>query len=139
MISIVDSTVASPVDIYGSGVTSSAREPRGTASDALMLQVSPANVLQVRAAFVVQRQAIETATAQARRDFSIVECGGDPVSRDYTPEFRRKLFAIAEVHQRHAEEIAEAIQRLDEAAREYGLVEDEVTDSFAGAGGLPER
>lgn len=115
-------------------MTTSAHRPRGTASDALLLQVHVGNVLQVRAAYLRQRDAVDTAVVNARRDFSLRPCGGDPVSNDYTPEFQSKLTAIADVHERHVRELDDAIERLEDAAREYGLTEDQIRDSFSGTG-----
>lgn len=96
------------------------------------MQVNAGNVLQVRAAFLAQQNALQAATTQARHDFSITPCGGDPVSDDYTPEFQRKLSAIVEVHERHVRELMEATDRLGEAALEYGYTEDEIGNSLAG-------
>ncbi|MEQ3552204.1 hypothetical protein WIS52_17155 [Pseudonocardia nematodicida] len=52
------------------------------------------------------------------------------ISDDATPLFQTKINQITQAHWAHHEELLEATDRLREAARHYGLIEDEVTDTL---------
>lgn len=115
-----------------------AREPRGQASDSLLLQIDIDNVMQVYRFF--DHQATEMLKAQRRaaalRD--IPACAGDPVSLDAAAIFQPKISAIADVHAAYVTEILEARDRLREAAQQYGLIEAGSAASFGSARSAPE-
>ncbi|GAA1392511.1 hypothetical protein GCM10009613_37450 [Pseudonocardia kongjuensis] len=110
-----------------------ARLPRGTASDSLMTQIHIGNVLQVRDALAEQARSIRQALDDARGLTEIPRCADDPVSRDAQRMFQREINAILAAHTAHVAELKEACVRLGEAAREYGLVEEEAAGSFGSA------
>ncbi|MEU6696476.1 hypothetical protein [Pseudonocardia sp. NPDC046786] len=107
-----------------------ARLPRGTASDSLMTQIDIGNVLQVRDALAQQARSIQKALREAYGLANIGRCGDDPVSRDAQRMFQAKIDSIFAAHRAHVAELDEACARLGEAARQYGLVEDEAAGSF---------
>ena len=107
-----------------------ARLPRGTASDSLMTQIDIGNVLQVRDALAQQARSIQKALEEAHWLADIERCGDDPVSRDAQRMFQREIDRIIAAQRAHIAELDEACARLGEAARQYGLVEDEAAGSF---------
>ncbi|WP_179956591.1 PE domain-containing protein [Pseudonocardia autotrophica] len=111
-----------------------ARLPRGTASDSLMTQIDIGNVLQVRDALAEQSRSIQQALRAAYGLSNIGRCGDDPVSRDAQKMFQREIEEIFAAQRAHIAELDEACDRLGEAARQYGLVEDEAADSFRSTG-----
>lgn len=110
-----------------------ARLPRGTASDSLMAQIDIGNVLQVRDALAQQSRSIQKALGDAYWLSNIGRCGDDPVSRDAQKMFQREIEEIFAAQKAHIAELDEACLRLGEAARQYGLVEDDAADSFRSA------
>lgn len=107
-----------------------ARLPRGTASDSLMTQIDIGNVLQVRDALAQQARAIQQALEGAGKLTDIPRCGDDPVSRDAQKMFQREIDRIIAAHKAHIAELDEACARLGEAARQYGLTDDDTAASF---------
>lgn len=111
-------------------MTTSARSPRGTASDSLLVQVNPDNILQVRNAYLAQQQRLDDTLQDARRSRAAILPGRDPISIDYAPVFGSRVDAVVDRFRAHVEELREATNRLGEAAREYGFTEDEIEGSF---------
>lgn len=112
------------------GMTTSAHSPRGTASDSLLVQVDPDNILQVRNAYLTQQQRLTDAVLAARRDRTRILPGRDPISVDYADVFGQKVNTVVDRFRAHVDELREATNRLGEAAREYGFTEDEIEGSF---------
>ncbi|WP_141286937.1 PE domain-containing protein, partial [Pseudonocardia saturnea] len=92
------------------------------------------NVLQVRDALAEQSRSIRQALRAADSLRHIDRCGDDPVSRDAQKMFQREIGEIFAAQKAHMAELDEACDRLGEAARQYGLVEDEAVDSFRSTG-----
>lgn len=113
-------------------MTTSAHSPRGTASDSLLLQVNSDNILQVRNAYLAQQERLDDALRTTRNSQSLTGLapGQDPISTDYAPFFNRRIAIIGSRFEAHAKELREATNRLGEAAREYGLTEGEIEQSF---------
>lgn len=111
-------------------MTSPAHEPRGTASDRLIVQIDIDNVLLVGRALATQRDALELALSRAERELDLAPCGLDPVSRDAAQLFSAKVGQIKAVHWAHLDEVQEATDRLREAARHYQLDEALIEKAF---------
>ncbi|MEJ8281466.1 hypothetical protein [Pseudonocardia spirodelae] len=111
-------------------MTTSAHEPRRTASDGLMLQVSAANVLQLHRLYLAQYTEMADALEESRLAFTLGQPGHDPISHDYTPDFQTRVNAIVAMYKTERDELREVSERLAEAAREYGHAEAEIADSF---------
>lgn len=111
-------------------MTSPAHDPRGTASDSLLAQISVHNVLQVRNVLHKQERDIKTILGAAEKNLDLKPPGRDPISNDATALFRAKIQQIKDVHWAHVHELSEATERLREAAAHYGFTEDEIRDSF---------
>ncbi|WP_232021351.1 MULTISPECIES: hypothetical protein [Pseudonocardia] len=107
-----------------------ARLPRGTASDDLMTQIHIGNVRQVRAALADQAHSIQQALREADDLNHIGRCGDDPISRDAQRMFQAKIDTIVAAHRAYVVELDEACDRLGEAARQYGLTDDDTAESF---------
>ncbi|MEV1291481.1 hypothetical protein [Pseudonocardia sp. NPDC049635] len=107
-----------------------AKLPRGTASDSLMTQIHIDNVLQTHAILAQQAAAIQIALTNAVALRSIPRCGEDPVSKDAQKMFQAKIDLILDSHEDYLVELREACERLRQAAVQYGLIEDDVTDSL---------
>lgn len=111
-------------------MTSPAHAPRGTASDSLLTQINIDNVIQVHNALHKQEQDMRILLHNANRELHLDPAGGDPISAEVTPRFRAKIAEIKAVHWAHVHELAEATERLRQAARHYGFTDDEIGDSF---------
>ncbi|WP_227012747.1 MULTISPECIES: PE domain-containing protein [unclassified Pseudonocardia] len=107
--------------------------PRGTESDALMVQISRSNVLAVRNELRFQAEQMQAALMRAGHDCRVRPCGQDVVSLDAALSFRRKIQQIIAVHTAHLHEITEAVDRLTEAAHHYGYTEEAITASLDAA------
>lgn len=106
-----------------------------------MAQINIDNVLQVYRLFderVAELRASLTSSAKLR---DIPACADDPVSQDARRAFQPKIDAILDTHTAYLAEIVEARDRLKEAARSYGLVDDDTATSFSegSSGRLPGR
>ncbi|WP_224387617.1 hypothetical protein [Pseudonocardia sp. ICBG1293] len=122
----------------------SAHEPRGSISDALMLQIDVDNVMNVYARMDEQARALHKSRFTADSLRRIPPCGDDPVSLDAASVFQPKIDFITQVHLDYLLEVVAARDRLKEAAQEYGLMEDESTTNLKSAspsygGPLAER
>ena len=104
--------------------------PAGKASDSLMMQVTPENVLQVRNAIKLQADAIRDALQSVGNELVVGFCGKDPTSSDAASAFNPKIQEVTDIHWRHHAELSEAVVRLSQAAQEYGLTEQQIDDSF---------
>ncbi|ANY06104.1 hypothetical protein AFB00_07100 [Pseudonocardia sp. HH130630-07] len=100
-----------------------------------MVQISVDNVLRVRAMLEEQEETLSAALDRAELGRVLEPCGTDPVSQGYTEPFQRKIDEVFALHHAHRAELAEAVDRLGDAAKEYGLIEDENTRSFAPGNG----
>lgn len=96
-----------------------------------MIQVNADNVLRIRNALRQQMETMLPALQDAYSTFVLPPCGPDPISTDATPIFQRKLKEILKIHWAHYAEIEEAVERLTEAARDYGYTEEQVGASFS--------
>ncbi|MFP5023252.1 hypothetical protein [Pseudonocardia phyllosphaerae] len=108
-------------------MTIHANAPRGTASDSLMVQINPDNVLQAHAVFASHAEAILRQLVRASFWRRVDRPGDDPISVDAQRLFQDKIDTILDVHRAHYEEILEVARRLKEAALQYQFTEDEVT------------
>lgn len=102
-----------------------------------MTQVNPDNVLQVRNALRQQMETMLPALQDATFATRLIPCGPDPISIDATPMFQHKIDAILKIHWAHYTEIKEAVDRLSEAARDYGYAEDQIRRSFTQSQAAP--
>ena len=103
----------------------SAHQPRGSISDALMLQVNKDNVMRVYLHMDEQARALQRGRFTADRLREIPPCGDDPASLDAVSVFQPKIDLITDLHRRYMNEVLEARDRLKKTAQEYGLIEDE--------------
>jgi hypothetical protein len=95
-----------------------------------MAQVNAANILMVHRALRGQADAMQAALIEAAWLHDIPTCADDPVSKDAKLQFQPKISEILEIHTAHYNEVAEAAERLREAATEYGFTEAEVERSL---------
>jgi len=96
-----------------------------------MTQITVTNVLQTHAALTKQADAMQIALVDASLNLTnIPRCGEDPVSKDAQRAFQAKIDLILRMHNAHLAELREACERLRQAAVQYGLIEDDVTDSL---------
>lgn len=109
------------------------QDPRGTRADSLMAQINIDNVMQVYRIFDQQVLAMQRALQGASALRNIPTCGDDVISVDARSVFQPKIDQILAEHQRHLDEIREARDRLKDAARQYGLLEQDATSSFRGS------
>lgn len=105
----------------------SAHEPRGSISDALLLQINVDNVMDVYSRMDEQARVLQKGRFTADLLRKIPPCGDDPVSLDAVGVFQPKVDLITGVHLDYLLEVREARDRLKQAAQEYGLIEDENT------------
>lgn len=105
----------------------SAHEPRGTITDALMLQINVDNVMRVYSSMDDQVRALQKGRFTADSLRRIPPCGDDPVSLDAVGVFQPKVDVVTGVHLDYLLEVVAARDRLKSAAQEYGLIEDENT------------
>lgn len=95
-----------------------------------MTQIHIDNVRQVRAALAHQVHSIQRALNDADDLNRIGRCGDDPVSRDAQRMLQAKIDTIVAAHRAYVVELEEACAWLDEAARQYGLTDDDTAASF---------
>lgn len=113
-------------------MTTPAHEPAGATSDSLMATVGIDNVLAVGAALRAQRDSLQAALDNVRFDLRLGHMGDDPISAYFTPVFQQKVNELADTHVRHVQELTEAVDRLEAAARGYGITEDDIARTFRG-------
>ncbi|WP_197519553.1 PE domain-containing protein [Pseudonocardia sp. HH130630-07] len=98
-----------------------------------MAQITPDNVLAVRNELRFHAEKIREAIRAPGIENGFTPCGGDVVSVAAAESFNAKIGQIRDVHLAHAEELQDAAQRLEQAAREYGHTDDYIRDSFTDA------
>ncbi|MBC3194632.1 hypothetical protein H7X46_26640 [Pseudonocardia sp. C8] len=111
-------------------MSTSAHDPRGSASDSLITQINIDNVMQACRIFDEQVTSMQRAIQNSALLRNIPACGKDIVSADAQALFQSKIDRILAVHQDHLEEVREARDRLKKAALQYGFTEDQVETSL---------
>ena len=97
--------------------------------DHLGMQVTPANVLQVRNA--LRGEAQRLGDLLRAHDYTLtVRPGTDPVSRPAAELFNEKM-ALRKQYQEYVNALQRAGQALEQTARAYGHSEQDIRDSFA--------
>ncbi|ANY07522.1 hypothetical protein AFB00_15850 [Pseudonocardia sp. HH130630-07] len=95
------------------------------------MQIDQDNVLGVRHALQFQADQMQVALFDARKAVDQPPCGADPVSIEAAQAFDEKILQIIAVHEAHRLEIVGAVDRLRDAALEYGYTDQDIENSFA--------
>ncbi len=98
--------------------------------DHLGMQVTPANVLQVRNAVLGEARRLNLVLKLHRGSLRVGLCGGDPVSGPAAELFNQKIDALVAQCQGYVDGLRRAGLALEQTARDYGHAEQQITDSF---------
>jgi hypothetical protein len=95
------------------------------------MQVTPANVLQIRNALLAESQLLSDKVIQATTDAAVGEPGKDPVSQTAAGGFNSKIKTLLDQCTAYVNALATAADDLEQTAKSYGHTEQEINDSFA--------
>lgn len=110
-------------------------QPRPSAAGALndvALQVTPANVLQVRAAILTEAERLQDSINNERSNVRVGECGGDPVSKEAAVAFNERITDLITQCDAYVAELFNSGAALADIARSYGTTEEQIAASFRG-------
>jgi hypothetical protein len=97
----------------------------GSALPAATLVVQPDKILQLKARLEARRDAVQDFMREGRENLAIVPPpGGDPASKGGVEALGRNGQSAMEAMDGFVSELSRVIEALDEAARQYGLVEE---------------
>jgi hypothetical protein len=98
--------------------------------NALMLRVTPQDVLVIGNAVRAESILLIDKIYRARLETVVGEPGQDPVSLKAVPLFNNKIHQLLTECEAYAHELAAAADELAHTARLYGHTEQEIRDSF---------
>ena len=94
-------------------------------------QVTPENVLRVRAALLAESDRLLTALSSGGPPGNWVGlCGGDPLSADVRRTVNERIDGAVGHCREHAEQLRSAAHSLDVIARDYGHTDADIADSY---------
>ena len=98
--------------------------------DQLGLQVTPANVLQVRNALRGETERLGQLLVRYDGALPVQPHAADPVSVAAAPLFNEKIAALRQQCQGYVDALSQAGLELERTAREYGQAEQQIQQSF---------
>jgi len=94
------------------------------------MQVTPANVLQIRNALLAESQLLHDKVLAAQRQVHVGKPGNDEVSESAAEGFNTKIKALLDQCQAYVDALAAAAGNLSQMAKSYGHTEQQINDSF---------
>ena len=98
------------------------------------LQVTPENVLDVRAILLTEADRLGRVNELSTTTAPVGLCGGDPVSAQAAAAFNARIGLLLEQCQEYVEQLRAAARKLEQIARGYGHTEDEIASSYQSLG-----
>jgi len=95
------------------------------------MQVTPANVLQIRNALLAESRLLSGKVETATSGVLVGEPGLDDVSKQAATAFNAKINALMTQCQGYVEALKTAAHELEQMAKSYGHTEQQINDSFA--------
>lgn len=105
-------------------------EPMRSLGRATTMRVDPAMVLQLKAELQPIHDDVEAFLRNEARAMYVRPLGADPVSRDTADAFNENSQTAIDTAWTYLEELKNVIDTLDQAARDYNLVEDTNEHTF---------
>jgi uncharacterized protein YukE len=94
------------------------------------MQVTPANVLQIRNALLAESQLLSDKVAVATGRATVGKPGQDPVSETASDGFNQKIKALMDQCHGYVNALTEAAASLEQTAKSYGHTEQQINESF---------
>lgn len=103
---------------------------QGSAIDSLRMQVTPENVLRVRAVLLAEADRFDGSIGPSEPDGWVGRCGGDPLSSDARSAFNARIEAVHRRCQNQVEQLRAAGHSLEDVARTYGHTDADIAASY---------